>query len=291
VANILLDGTNWSGGYWDGAEYYINADSPGFEMNYEPEIQSGSRVSGSFNALMVDASGSPALTIRVDQLDAYVSEPLVSGSTGSFDVEVPAGASVSFFTESGTIYGLELVITPTLEPLTANNDFAATPFGVPVTIPVLDNDDFNGSPPTLEQVELTIETSPANGTLQLLPDGTVQYTPNSGFFGIDTFEYRITELPVAICISGMFICDMTQLIEVQGPYDDDTGNYGPLPAWLDPELPFTISGDDWEVSYDSGSATVQQGTPPDAFNEPDGFDATISQGADSTCITIRWNCS
>ena len=40
---------------------------------------------------------------------------------------------------------------------------------------------------------LTIVTDPANGQAIPQADGTVTYVPNAGFFGMDTFQYTITD--------------------------------------------------------------------------------------------------
>lgn len=53
---------------------------------------------------------------------------------------------------------------------------------------VLANDtDVDGDPLTA-----TVETGPANGTLDLAADGSFTYTPNAGFAGGDSFTYRVT---------------------------------------------------------------------------------------------------
>ncbi|MFO0881012.1 MAG: Ig-like domain-containing protein [Gemmataceae bacterium] len=52
---------------------------------------------------------------------------------------------------------------------------------------VLANDSVFGS------VTVEMDRVPANGTLMLWPDGSFVYTPNEGFFGIDTFFYRVLD--------------------------------------------------------------------------------------------------
>jgi CshA-type fibril repeat protein len=83
-------------------------------------------------------------------------------------------------------------ITITVEngPPVAENDSASTPLNTPVSVPVLTNDsDPNGDPITVTD----IVTHPANGTVTFSPDGTVIYTPNENFAGIDTFVYEISD--------------------------------------------------------------------------------------------------
>ena len=61
-----------------------------------------------------------------------------------------------------------------------------------VIIAVLANDfDFDGSPFDLTSVEIV--TSPANGRTAPNADGTITYTPNSNFVGMDTFTYRFRD--------------------------------------------------------------------------------------------------
>jgi adhesin/invasin len=83
------------------------------------------------------------------------------------------------------------VITPD-QPPNAENDgysaFAGVPLNVDASEGVLDNDsDPDGDPMTVEVV-----SGPANGTLELNPDGSFVYTSSSTFFGNVTFTYRVT---------------------------------------------------------------------------------------------------
>lgn len=71
----------------------------------------------------------------------------------------------------------------------AVDDTATTVNGFPVTIPVLAND----SDPDGDTLTVTSVTDPPNGTAVNNGDGTVTYTPDCGFFGIDTFNYTISD--------------------------------------------------------------------------------------------------
>ena len=74
--------------------------------------------------------------------------------------------------------------TPTVVPV-AVNDSAATPRNTPVTIDVLSNDTPNGA------TTPNVVTTPQNGTAVVNPNGTIEYTPNTGFKGVDTFVYEL----------------------------------------------------------------------------------------------------
>lgn len=73
---------------------------------------------------------------------------------------------------------------------TADDETASTPAGSPVAVDVLAGDtDANGD-------SLTVKSFPsatANGTVTQLPDGRLQYTPNPGFRGTDSFEYVVED--------------------------------------------------------------------------------------------------
>ncbi|MGH2558896.1 MAG: Ig-like domain-containing protein, partial [Thermomicrobiales bacterium] len=69
---------------------------------------------------------------------------------------------------------------------TAVDDTATTSQDTPVNIDVLANDSGEG-------IEATGATVPANGSVAAGPGGTITYTPDAGFTGIDTFTYEITD--------------------------------------------------------------------------------------------------
>lgn len=75
------------------------------------------------------------------------------------------------------------------QPPIAVADSTSTAPGTPVVISVRNND----SDPNNDPLTITNVTQPANGTAVINPDGTVTYTPNSGFIGTDTFTYTISD--------------------------------------------------------------------------------------------------
>jgi len=71
---------------------------------------------------------------------------------------------------------------------TAEDDGASTAEDTPITIDVMENDlDIDSF------FSVTSLTQPANGTVVITDDGTVTYTPNDDFDGVDTFTYTITD--------------------------------------------------------------------------------------------------
>jgi fimbrial isopeptide formation D2 family protein len=71
---------------------------------------------------------------------------------------------------------------------TSSDDTATTPQGQPVNINVLANDRGNLDPSTVK-----VQTPPTNGTVVVNPDGTITYTPRTGFSGTDTFTYQVCD--------------------------------------------------------------------------------------------------
>ena len=74
---------------------------------------------------------------------------------------------------------------------TATTDTVVTPADEPVTTNVLTNDTDPSDDPLT--INTTPVTEPMNGTVTINTDGTVTYTPNSGFTGTDMFEYEICD--------------------------------------------------------------------------------------------------
>jgi len=74
--------------------------------------------------------------------------------------------------------------TPTPTPV-AVDDRASTAVNTPVNIAVLPNDTLNGA------TTPNVVTSPANGTVMVNSDNTIEYRPHTGFTGTNTFVYEI----------------------------------------------------------------------------------------------------
>jgi VCBS repeat-containing protein len=73
----------------------------------------------------------------------------------------------------------------------ANDDGASTTSGTAITINVIDND--TDSDGTVTSTSVTVLSGPDNGAFIDNDDGTVTYTPNGGFDGIDSFTYTVMD--------------------------------------------------------------------------------------------------
>ena len=89
---------------------------------------------------------------------------------------------------------LNIFIRKTGAPLLLNDDTATTSPNSSVTIGILLNDIILKENPLTFCNEGTIATNPKNGSTSVNTDGTITYTPNAGFSGIDSFQYQICEI-------------------------------------------------------------------------------------------------
>ena len=80
-------------------------------------------------------------------------------------------------------------------PPTSVNDTASTMLNTPVTINVLSNDTDDGG---INPASLAIVTSPVSGTAVPNGNGTVNYTPGTGFIGADAFAYTVADAQGAV---------------------------------------------------------------------------------------------
>ena len=94
-------------------------------------------------------------------------------------------------------------VTPTALPV-AVEDRASTAMNTPINIAVLANDTLSGA------TTPNVVTSPANGTVVVNADNTVEYRPHTGFVGTDTFVYEICNS--AGCSSATVTVDIVNKI-------------------------------------------------------------------------------
>ncbi len=85
------------------------------------------------------------------------------------------------------------------EPPIANIDTGITKVDTTLTGNVLSNDyDPDGDP---LQINTVPEVNTTNGTVTINPDGSYTYVPNTGFIGVDSFEYTVCDntTPTPLC--------------------------------------------------------------------------------------------
>ncbi|MCO6454942.1 MAG: tandem-95 repeat protein, partial [Pirellulaceae bacterium] len=138
-----------------------------------------------------------ALTVVVGSISGPSHGTVVANANGSFTYTPAANFhgtdSFTYRATDGTansnIATVTITVSPVNDPPVARDDNAVTSQDTPVTIAVLANDsDVDGDPLTV-----TAATAPANGSAVVNANGTITYTPATGFTGSDTFEYTISD--------------------------------------------------------------------------------------------------
>lgn len=141
--------------------------------NYVTETTQGT-AEGYSNNVVYD----PVTHIITYTIPSLAGSDTFQWSINNLDVP-PQTSNATFFT----------IVLECTEAPRANADAACSVCGQTVTIDVLDNDSPGNG--VLDPSSVNITTSPNNGTAVVNLDGTVDYTPNFGFAGVDTFKYTV----------------------------------------------------------------------------------------------------
>jgi VCBS repeat-containing protein len=147
--------------------------------------------SGSFN----NPNGDPIVYSATDLPPGLSIDPvtgIISGTIGA-DASLPGGYTtlVTATTPTGETATSSVLWTVSNVDPVAVDDATATALDTPVTINPLGND-ADGAPDS-DVLAVTGATAPANGSVVVNPDGRIDYTPNAGFTGTDTFTYTVSD--------------------------------------------------------------------------------------------------
>ena len=175
--------------------------TPTIEVNGETFTYTGNPTVGNvltnekLNATPNPSVRSVTISIMPPPPGAY--EPYLDPSTG--DVIVPPHTPAGNYTVTYRVCTIDTPVacgvaqvtvvipatpTSTVVPVAAD-DKVETARNTPVTINVLANDTPNGA------TTPNVVTAPLNGTAVVNPDGTIEYTPNTGFVGTDRLVYTL----------------------------------------------------------------------------------------------------
>ncbi|MFO0819085.1 MAG: tandem-95 repeat protein [Pirellulales bacterium] len=158
-----------------------------------------------FNGVRINDTDAEGSTLTISR----VAGPTITGSTnggtltlgvdGSFTYTPPANyfgpVTFTYRANDGALNSNIATVTITVnnvnESPVAVNDSANVASGSSVNVNVVANDtDADG---TIDGSTITIVTNPANGVATPNANGTVTYTPNSGFQGSDSFQYTVRD--------------------------------------------------------------------------------------------------
>ena len=195
----IVDGN----GGTDTAIVFINVNDPPPPPNLAPDavdddyvVSFGGELSGNVilendsdpegDALTITSNTSPQfgdLVLNADGSFIYAPAPGFSGSD-QFTYTITDGNGNQ---DTATVQ--ITVSEASNSPPDALNDAVATAFESAIDINVLAND----SDPENDPLSVISNTQPSNGTVAINPDGTLTYSPNTGFSGSDVFEYTISD--------------------------------------------------------------------------------------------------
>nr|WP_086459000.1 tandem-95 repeat protein [Vibrio parahaemolyticus] len=166
----------------------------------------------------------------------------------------------------------------------------------PTIIKVLGNDTFEGDG---KVVSLDANNGPVNGSVSVNPDGSVTYTPNDNYHGIDSFTYIVTSGGVSE--STTVNVDVTPENDAPVAKDDTAITDEDTPVTID-VLPNDTDADGDKLSVESASVPKEQGTvevvngklvftPAENFNGHAEITYTVTDGqlTDEAKVTVTVN--
>ncbi len=201
--------------------------------------------------------------------------------TITFTAKDPSGESVS--------QTVDFTVAPVVD---IKADSTNVVEDTPTIINVLGNDTFDGDD---KVVSLDTNNGPANGTVSVNPDGSVTYTPNDNYHGIDSFTYIVTSGGVSE--STTVNVDVTSENDAPVAKDDTTITDEDTPVTID-VLPNDTDVDSDKLSIESASVPKEQGTvevvngklvftPAENFNGDAEITYIVTDGALTDQATVN----
>src|SRR5204863_438026 len=138
------------------------------------------------SATMVAGPTNGELTLNADGSFSYTPNANFSG-TDSFTYTAGDGSLSSAETT------VALTVNPTNDAPAATSDAYQTSEDTSLTIDAIAGVLANDSDPDGDPMSAAVVVGPANGTLTLNADGSLNYVPNANFNGIDSFTYQASD--------------------------------------------------------------------------------------------------
>ncbi|ELB2089474.1 tandem-95 repeat protein [Vibrio parahaemolyticus] len=235
------------------------------------------------SALNFSVSGNSNVLVSIENGIATISPTADwNGSeTLTFTATEPSGESIS--------QTVNFTVAPVADIVA---DTATVVEDTPTIIKVLGNDAFEGDG---KVVSLDANNGPANGSVSVNPDGSVTYTPNDNYHGIDSFTYIVTSGGVSE--STTVYVDVTPENDAPVAKDDTTITDEDTPVTID-VLPNDTDVDGDKLSIESASVPKEQGTvevvndklvftPAENFNGDAEITYTVTDGALTDQATVK----
>jgi len=218
------------------------------------------------------------VTLNADDTVTYTPNADFNG-TDTFDYTVTSAS----LTETATV-------TVTVNPIAdITDDTPSTPEDTAVTITVLANDTFEGTP---DVTAAETGTSAANGTVTLNVDDTVTYTPNADFNGTDTFDYTVTSGGVTeTALVTVTVNGTSDIVNDSDSTNEDTAVTIAVLANDTFEGTPDVTAVETGASAANGTVTLNADdtvtyTPNADWNGTDSFDYTVTAGGVTETATV-----
>lgn len=249
------------------------------------------------------------LTVSANDVDNNAVVSLTAASATGATVNFDANGSITFNAPTAGAYTLNytfsdeynatvdgsiaVTVTNSDAPV-AGNDTATIDEDNNASIAILENDsdDFTAD----ENLTVTLETAPANGSAIIETDNTITYVPDANYNGTDGFVYKITDVdggfatadvnitinavndaPVAVADANTTAEDTNVTINVVANDSDVDGD--------DFNITAVTQGANGSVTFDAASGTVTYSPDADYFGG-DSFTYTINDGNADTNATV-----
>nr|WP_273986744.1 tandem-95 repeat protein [Vibrio parahaemolyticus] len=247
-------------------------------------------------------------TIDLNEVFKDTDSSLEFSVSGNNSIQISIVSGVATITPTADWNGKETITftatDPSGESISQRVDFTVAPVAdivadkatvvedTPTIIKVLGNDTFEGDG---KVVSLDANNGPANGSVSVNPDGSVTYTPNDNYHGIDSFTYIVTSGGVSE--STTVYVDVTPENDAPVAKDDTAITDEDTPVTID-VLPNDTDVDGDKLSIESASVPKEQGTvevvngklvftPAENFNGDAEITYTVTDGALTDQATVK----
>ncbi|EJG2372570.1 tandem-95 repeat protein [Vibrio parahaemolyticus] len=253
-----------------------------------------------------------AYTIDLNEVFKDSDSSLEFSVSGNNSIQISIVNGVATITPTADWNGKEAITftakDPSGESVSQTVDFTVAPVAdivadkatvvedTPTIIKVLGNDTFEGDG---KVVSLDANNGPVNGSVSVNPDGSVTYTPNDNYHGIDSFTYIVTSGGVSE--STTVSVDVTPVNDAPVAKDDTAITDEDTPVTID-VLPNDNDIDGDKLSIQSASVPEAQGkveivdgklvfTPAENFNGHAEIIYTVTDGqlTDEAKVTVTVN--
>ncbi|EIU6826671.1 tandem-95 repeat protein [Vibrio parahaemolyticus] len=249
-----------------------------------------------------------AYTIDLNEVFKDTDSSLEFSVSGNNSIQIALVNGVATITPTADWNGKETITftakDPSGESVSQTVDFTVAPVAdivadkatvvedTPTIIKVLGNDTFEGDG---KVVSLDANNGPVNGSVSVNPDGSVTYTPNDNYHGIDSFTYIVTSGGVSE--STTVNVDVTPVNDAPVAKDDTAVTDEDTPVTID-VLPNDTDVDGDKLSIESASVPKEQGTvevvngklvftPAENFHGDAEITYTVSDGALTDQATVK----